>query len=409
MREKGSPLGFMQQGTPIYRRVTLALFAGALATYANLYTTQPLLPLLSDAFHITPAMASLTVSAATAGLAVALLFAGPLADSVGRKAVMATSLVASGVIGVLAAFAPSFGGLLVLRAMTGLVAAGLPATAMAYLAEEVDHRYLGVAMGLYVSGNSIGGLGGRIISGMIADLWNWRAAVGATGLVALLCSLYFWRTLPPSRHFQPQPLRVRRLLGSLVSCLRDPGLLALYALAFLLMGGFVTTYNYISYHLIAAPYNLSPALLSWVFLLYLTGTFSSTWLGKLSDKYGRGPMLFVSIGTQLAGALITLAAPLALKITGMAVFTFGFFGAHSIASGWVGGRAATNKGAASSLYLFFYYLGSSVAGTAGGTLWLRYGWPGVTGLVTAFLVLALGAAAHVAGLKPVSMGASTVK
>lgn len=315
---------------------------------------------------------------------------------------MATSLVASGVVGVLAAFAPHFEGLLALRSLTGLVAAGLPATAMAYLAEEVDHRYLGVAMGLYVSGNSVGGLGGRIIAGMVADLVSWRAAVGVTGLIALACSLYFWRTLPPSRHFQPQPLRVRRLLGSLADCLRDPGLLALYAVAFLLMGSFVTMYNYISYHLIAAPYNLSPALLSWVFLLYLTGTFSSTWLGRLSDRYGRGPMLYVGVGTQLAGALLTLTPPLVLKVVGLAVFTFGFFGAHSIASGWVGGRAPVNKGAASSLYLFFYYVGSSVAGTTGGTLWLWYGWPGVTALVAGLLLLALGGAAYLSGLKPLA-------
>jgi MFS transporter, YNFM family, putative membrane transport protein len=390
----------MHQGTPIFRRVTLALFAGALATYASLYTTQPLLPLLSDSFHITPAAASLTVSTATAGLAVALLFAGPLADSLGRKAVMATALVASGMIGVLAAFAPTFGSLLALRALNGLALAGLPATAMAYLAEEVDPRFLGVAMGLYVSGNSVGGMGGRIIAGMVADLWNWRAAVGATGVMALLCSLWFWQTLPPSRHFRPQPLRLGRLLGSLISCLRDPGLLALYAIGFMLMGSFVTTFNYISYHLMAAPYHLSPALLSWVFLLYLTGTFSSTWLGRLSDSYGRAPMLFVGIGTQLAGAAITLAAPLAMKIAGIAIFTFGFFGAHSIASGWVGERSAVNRGAASSLYLFFYYVGSSVAGTAGGSLWLWYGWPGVIALVAGFLIVALGAAALLTNLRP---------
>ncbi len=382
----------MQQGTPLFRRVTLALFAGALATYASLYTTQPLLPLLSDSFHITPAMASLTISAATATLAVALLFAGPLADSIGRKAVMATALVATGVIGILAAFAPTFGSLLGLRALNGLVLAGLPATAMAYLAEEVDPRYLGVAMGLYVSGNSMGGMGGRIIGGIVADLWNWRAAVGVTGVMSLACALWFWRTLPPSRYFRPQPLNLRRLLGSLVDCLRDPGLLLLYCVSFLIMGSFVTMFNYVGYHLMAPPYNLSSALLSWLFLLYLVGTFSSTWLGRLSDQHGRRPMLLLGIGIQLAGAIITLASPLLIKFGGVAIFCFGFFGAHAIASGWVGERAKTNRGAASSLYLFFYYLGSSVAGTVGGTLWLSHGWPGVTALLASFLLLALGAA-----------------
>ncbi len=394
------PLGHLKQGEPAFRRVTLALFAGGLATYASLYATQPLLPLLSEGFHITPAVASLSVSLATAALAVGMVFAGPLADSLGRKRVMSFSLVATGVIGVLAAFMPSYHGLLVLRALEGLVLAGLPATAMAYLAEEIDPRYLGVAMGLYVSGNSVGGMGGRIIAGMVADLWNWRAAVGSIGVLSLLCALWFWRTLPPSRHFHAQPLGLRRLVRSLVQSFGDPGLLYLYAIGFLIMGSFVTLYDYISYDLMAPPYSLSAGLVGWIFLIYIFGTFSSTWMGRLSDRYGRRRVLWVGVAIELAGAVITLGAPLALKVLGVAVFTFGFFAAHSIASGWVTERAVTNKGAASSLYLFFYYLGSSLAGTAGGDLYSSRGWPGVVALIAGLLVLGLGGAALLARLTP---------
>lgn len=393
-------MGDLQQGEPAFRRITLALFAGALATYASLYTTQPLLPLLSEAFHITPAVASLSVSVATASLAVALVFAGPLADSLGRKPVMSFALVATGVIGVLGAMVPNYGGLLALRALEGLVLAGLPATAMAYLAEEVDPHSLGIAMGLYVSGNSVGGMGGRIIAGMIADVWNWRAAVGSIGVVSLLSALWFWRTLPPSRHFRPQPLRFGRLVRSLAQSLRDPGLLSLYAVGFLIMGSFVTLYDYISYDLMASPYNLSATLVGWIFLIYLVGTFSSTWMGRLSDSHGRDRILSISVAIQLAGVVVTLAVPLAFKVMGIAVFTFGFFAAHSVASGWVSLRASTNKGAASSLYLFFYYLGSSLAGTAGGDLYSFFGWAGVVGLIAGLLVLGLGAAALLARLAP---------
>ncbi|MHB9144344.1 MAG: MFS transporter [Symbiobacteriia bacterium] len=359
-----------------------------------------MLPLLSAGFHISPAVASLSVSVATGSLAVALVFAGPLADSLGRKPVMSWSLVATGIIGVLAAVMPSFHGLLVMRALQGLVLAGLPATAMAYLAEEVDPRYLGVAMGLYISGNSIGGMGGRILAGIIADYVNWRAAVGAVGLLSLLCALWFWRTLPPSCSFRPQPLRFGRLLRSLAESLRDPGLVYLYAVGFVIMGAFVTLYDYISYALMASPYNLSATLVGWIFLMYLVGTFSATWMGRLSDRYGRRQVLWIGVAIELAGAVLTLAAPLALKILAIAVFTFGFFAAHSVASGWVSERAATNKGAASSLYLFFYYVGSSLAGTSGGDLYSAYGWPGVVALIAGLLALGLGATALLAHLAP---------
>lgn len=381
-----------QQGTAEYRRVTLALFLAALSTYANLYLTQPILPLLSEAFEISPATASLSVSAATVSLAVSLVFAGPLADSVGRKPVMTWAMILTGAIGLTAAVVPRFGAFLALRLLHGLVMAGVPATAMAYLAEEIDPRHLGAAMGLYVAGNSMGGLAGRIVAGTLADLWHWRGAVATIGVISLICAIWFARTLPPSRHFQPQPLELPRLVRSLGQALADPLLRTLYAIAFLAMGGFVTMYNYISYHLISPPYNLSSAIVSWIFLLYLAGTYSSAKMGSLSDRYGRGPIMAVSLVLQIAGALATLLRPLILKIAAIALFTAGFFGAHSIASGWVGHRAKTNRGAASSLYLFCYYLGSSIAGTVGGLFWMRCGWPGVVAFITLFLLTALALA-----------------
>ncbi|WP_374711349.1 MFS transporter [Symbiobacterium terraclitae] len=383
----------IQQGTPEYRRVTLALFLGALAVYASLYVTQPILPLLSDHFGISPAHASLSVSVATMSLALSQVLVGPLADSLGRKPIMIFAMLGAGVIGVAAAFAPTFGLFLVLRFLHGLVMAGLPATAMAYLAEEIDVRHLGAAMGLYIAGNSVGGLSGRIIAGTVADFWGWRAAVGSIGVLSLACALWFTRTLPPSRHFRAQPLQPRRLVGSLLHALSDPLLRSLYLIAFLTMGSFVALYNYVSYHLMAPPYRLSAALVGWIFVLYLAGTFSSAWMGRLSDRYGRAPMLALSLAIQLAGAAVSLAGGLLVKIAGIAVFTFGFFGAHSIASGWVGQRAVQDKGAASALYLFTYYLGSSIAGTAAGLCWMRFGWPGVVGFIGCLLTAALGMAA----------------
>ena len=391
--KEGRSVTRIQQGSREYRRVTLALFLGALSVYASLYVTQPILPLLSEAFGITPAHASLSVSVATVSLALSQVLVGPLADSLGRKPVMTFAMLAAGVIGVAAALAPSFGPFLFLRFVHGLVMAGLPATAMAYLAEEIDARHLGAAMGLYIAGNSVGGLSGRIIAGMAADFWGWRAAVGSIGVMSLACALWFTRTLPPSRHFRPQPLQPKRLVLSLLRAWGDPLLRTLYMVGFLAMGSFVALYNYVSYHLMAAPYNLSPALVGWIFLLYLAGTFSSAFLGRLSDRYGRAPMLGLSLAIQLTGATVSLAGPLLVKILGIAIFTFGFFGAHSIASGWVGQRAVRDKGAASALYLFTYYLGSSLAGTTAGLFWMRFHWPGVVGFIACFLVAALGLAA----------------
>jgi len=396
-----SATAYLEQGSAAYWRANLALFLGGWVTFACLYSTQPVLPALTAEFGVAPALASLSVSLTTATLAVTMLLAASLSDTWGRKPVMAASLVASGTLALLTAFSPDFHTLLALRTLQGVALAGFSAIAMTYVAEEIAPHGLGLAMGIFISGNVLGGMSGRLTVGLIADVAGWRGALGVLGAAGLLGGLAFWRLLPPSAHFAARPFVGRGLLGALAVPLRDPGLRCLYAIGFLLMGGFVTLYNYLGYQLMAPPYSLSQAAIGWVFLSYLAGAFSSTVMGRWADRVGRRKVLWTGAAIMLAGAALTLAASLPLKIAGVVVFTFGFFAAHSIASSWVGRRALTHRAQASALYLFFYYMGSSVAGPVGGLFWSGLGWPGVVGLIAGALLGALALAARLAAIPPV--------
>ena len=387
-RKKNS-MTHIHKGTKEFTKTNLALFAAGLITFANLYITQPLLPSFSDEFGITPATASLSLSIATVTLAFSLILFGSLSEAWGRKVIMTISIVASSLLTLILAFSPSFESLLILRAVQGFLLAGVPAIAMAYLGEEMDGSSLGIAMGLYISGNSIGGLAGRIIMGTMTDLFTWRIGILTLGGLSILICLYFVWALPPSKHFTARPLNFVALTKSLFQHLKDPGLVSLFGIAFTLMGGFVTLFNYISYKLLDEPYSLSATLVGWIFIIYLVGTFSSTWFGSLSDRFGRQPVLIAGIFIMFSGALLTIPIHLSIKILGVTIFTFGFFGAHSIASGAVSFRAKKDKAQASSLYLFAYYFGSSVGGTTGGFFWLHYGWNGIVVFITILLVLAL--------------------
>lgn len=381
-------MNYIQQGTRDYRKVNLALFAGGFTTFAILYCTQPLLPEFSRTFRVSPTIASLSLSLTTVALSFSMLLIGSLSEAWGRKPIMTFSLIATSLLAMLTAWAPSFHLLLVWRILQGVVLAGLPAIAMAYLSEEIKPLHLGAAMGLYISGNSIGGMSGRIITGMLTDHFGWRVAMGSIGAVSLLASVVFWLILPPSKNFHPRPLAIGKLTLSLFSQLKDPALLRLYGLGFLLMGSFVTLYNYVGYALMAPPYSLSQTLVGWIFLVYVVGTFSSAWMGRLADRFERQKVLTLALLIMLVGAGITLHGHLFIKIAGIAIFTFGFFGGHSIASSWVGHLATHDKAQASSLYLFFYYAGSSIGGTAGGEFWSAFGWKGVIGMIAGFLLLA---------------------
>jgi YNFM family putative membrane transporter len=380
---------YIQQGTPAFRKANAALFAAAFITFANLYLAQPIMPVFSREFNVTPTMASLSLSLTTFSLAFGLLIFGSLSEAWGRKNIMSVCVIITSVLTVAIAFSPNFEILLLLRVIQGFAFAGIPSIAMAYLGEEIEGKSVGAAMGLYIGGNTIGGLSGRVIMGTVSDWLSWQAGMVCLGAVSLLAGLYFIYALPPSRHFEPQPLRLKSLLGSLISHLKNPVLVSLFFIAFFLMGSFVTLFNYLGFLLAEPPYRLSMTAIGWLFLVYLVGTFSSASFGVLADKYGRP--LFMIIGTLLMilGVMLTLPVHLLYKLIGIVMFTFGFFGAHSVASGLVSRRATHDIAQASSLYLFAYYMGSSFGGSAGGIFWSRCGWAGVTGFAIALLIVSL--------------------
>ncbi len=387
---------FIKRGTPQFMRVTLALFTAGLATFALLYCVQPILPILSHEFGISAASASISLSMSTGLLAIGLLFTGPLSDAIGRKPIMVAALLLAAGCTILATVMPTWQGILVMRALTGLALSGVAAVGMTYLSEEIHPSVVAFSMGLYISGNSIGGMSGRLITGVVTDLFSWRIAMGFIGCFALASAFMFWRILPASRHFRPVSLRPKTLLINFRLHWRDDGLPLLFATGFLLMGAFVTLFNYIGYRLMSAPWFLSQAVVGLLSVVYLTGTWSSPRAGAMTNKYGRGPVMILFTAIMLCGVLITLFNNLWAIFAGMLLFSAGFFAAHAVASGWIGQRARRAKGQASSLYLFSYYLGSSLAGTLGGIFWHNAGWPGVAGFIALLLCLALctGARLH---------------
>jgi MFS transporter, YNFM family, putative membrane transport protein len=382
----------IHQGTPEFRRTNLALFSAGFATFALLYCVQPLMPVFAREFHVNAAQSSLPLSLTTGLLAPAMIVAGAFSETRGRKGIMVLSLGASAVLCLACAFSWRWGALLTFRAIAGITFAGLPAISMAYLSEEVHPTSIGLAMGLAIGGNGLGGMIGRLATSFITDLLSWRWAMGTIGLLGVAATIIFWKTLPPSRHFLPHPMRAGALARTMLQQFSDSGLVALFAQGFLIMGVFVTTYNYATYHLLDPPYSLSQSAAGLIFIVYVAGIFASAWIGARAARFGRRRMLLAMLGLMLAGVGLTMLSPLASVILGIAVVTFGFFGAHSVASTWVGLRARRAKAQAAALYLFFYYIGSSVAGSVGGLFWERAGWSGVAAFVASMLIVALSIA-----------------
>lgn len=387
-----------QRGSSGYRRILAALACAGVATFAQLYSLQGLLPLVSRELNVTAAQASLTVSVATIGLAAAVLPWSFVADRWGRVRTMGLAVILATIMGLLVPAAPKFEILLVLRALEGAALGGIPALAIAYLSEEVRASHAAAAAGAYVAGTTLGGLFGRLLAGPVADVAGWRMGTLAVSLCAAVAAVAFLGLAPRPRGFIPSPrVGLGAVLGRLIPQLRSSSLLALYAQAFLLMGAFVSVYNYLGFRLEAPPYLFPASAVALLFLAYLAGTFSSRMVAGMAGRWGRRAVLLASIGVMVGGLAMTLASQIVLILMGLVLFTAGFFGAHSIASGWTGALATTGRAQAASLYNLSYYSGSSVIGWSAGLVFQQFGW---SAMAAALAVLAGGAAAIAALFLP---------
>jgi len=360
--------------------MSLALFLAGVATFALLYSTQALLPLISGEFGVPASDASWTVSAATGALALFVLPMSALSERFGRRTVMTASLAVAVTVGLLVPFAPSLGALIALRAVQGAALAGLPASATAYLAEEVRPRALITAIGLFVAGNSVGGMSGRVITGWVAQEWGWRVAVAVIGVVAVGCAVAFRLLLPAPRHFRTGSLRPRVLARTVRTHLANPLLRRLYAIGALFMTVFGGVYTVIGYRLTEAPFGLPQGIVGSVFLVYLVGTVSASTAGKLVGRLGRRGALYLAGGTTTAGLLLSLSDTLALVLLGLVLITAGFFAGHAVASSAVSHTAKEGRAQASALYQSAYYIGSSAGSTLGAVAFHASGWSGTVGL-----------------------------
>ena len=382
----------LRPGTADYRRALTALVAAGLASFNAMYATQSLLPALTHQLHVSPASASLTVSALTGMLALAIVPASVLSERFGRGPVMLASGLGATALGVLLAFSPGIGWLIAGRALQGVLVAGVPAVAMAWIAEEMAPEALPVAMGRYVAATTVGGLLGRLVPSAVLELASWRWALGATAALASAVAVVMALTLPAQRRFTPRRITLRGELDALAGHWRDPVRAGLFASAFLLMGVFVSTYNYLGFRL-QREFGLGEATIGLVFLIYLVGTWSSARAGGLIARIGRPATLTGGIAGCMVGALVTLSGSLPVVLLGVAIFTGAFFAAHSTASSWVGALATEHRAEASATYLLCYYLGSSVVGYASGIVFHRLAWGGLVVWLVALLALALGVVA----------------
>lgn len=381
----------LRQGSTDYRRAVVASLAAGLATFNALYCTQAILPRLVTSFDVSPTTAALTISATTGALAICIAPASILSERFGRGRVLVISALLATTLGLCLPLASSMWVLIVLRALQGVFIAGVPAVAMTWLSEEIHPEDLAKAMGIYIAGNTVGGLSGRLIPALFLEVTTWRWALFVTTLCAFTMAITMAVMLPKQRRFQPRTLNIKNESSAMLAHWATPSLALLFATAFISLGVSVSVYNYIGFRMIHT-FRLSEALVGVVFLMYLAGTWSSARAGAWTGRIGRGQGMMYGALAMLLGLTLMLWDVLALTLIGLFVFTAAFFLIHSIASGWVGLIATSHRASGASMYLLSYYVGSSVVGWMSGYAFDSLSWLGFIGWLSLWTLALLGIA-----------------
>jgi len=368
----------------VTRRLAVAL-AGYCA-FLNLYSPQALLPVLAREFNASAGRISAVMTASSFAIALTAPFTGAVADVLGRKRVIACALLALTVPMAMVATAASVDDLVFWRFVQGLLLPPIFAVTVAYIGDEWPSKEIASVAGLYVSGSSLGGFSGRLIPGVLTDLVGWRYALASLAVLTLAGGIAFALLLEPERRF----VRSEGLLASLRQMarnLRDPRLLAFYAVGFGVLFNFLAVFTYVNFHLAAPPYRLTPSMLGAIFVTYLAGTATTPLVGRAVGRLGRRNFVLGVIAAWAAGALLLLASPLAVILIGLTLCAMCGMICQAISTSAVTATAQVGRSSAVGLYVTSFYVGGSAGAFLPGLTWQRFGWPSAVAMALAMLAL----------------------
>jgi predicted MFS family arabinose efflux permease len=350
------------------------------AAFVDLYATQPLLPLLARTFHASSFDVSLTITAPTVAVALAAPGIGRLADLLGLRRVIVGSAFAIAIATALAATSTSLPQLIFWRFVQGLVTPGVFAGTVAYIHEVWPASHGGRGTAAYMTGTIVGGFTGRAVAGLVAADASWSASFVALATINLVVAVALAIWLPSDQRGEHRAGGQQRS-SSLGEHLRNPQLIATYAIGFCVLFTQVAMFTYVTFHLAAPPFSLSTVALGWLFVVYLVGAVVTPFGGRWIDRYGHRAGLASAMAIGAAGALFTLAPWLPLIVAGLALCSTGVFIAQAATSSYIGAVTTRDRALAVGLYSTFYYAGGSVGGAAPSALWSRGGWPACVALI----------------------------
>lgn len=367
--------------------ISICVFLSGFSCFAQLYYFQPLLPELAHEFSLTASQSSLAISFSTLGMVFGLFTAMFIAERISRKSLIGIGLLSSSLFSISASFSPAFYPLVLLSAAKGFLLSGATSVSMAYISEEVSARNKGKIMGLYIAGNALGGMGGRVITSWIGAAFSWRIASVSIGLICACFAILFLIFSPRSLNFVPKKETFRSLIISNSKLITSKALVPFYLTGGLILGVFVSLYNYMGFYLVKEPFGFPEHYIHYIYLMYIFGVLGSVATAWLTRRFDHFRVLKAMLLISAAGILLLYITNFLIVAIGLAAFTFNFFVVHVLCNRIVSDYNVAKRTVTISIYLLVYYLGSSLLGSATGVILDTWGWKYfLAGLIVILLI-----------------------
>ena len=366
------------------RRIAVAF--AAIGAFLHLYAPQAVLPVMAGEFGVGAAGASMIITAGTLAVAATAPFTGAISDVLGRKRMIVTAMALLLVPATMVALAPTMEQLVFWRFIHGLLLPPIFAVTIAYIGDEWPPGEANGVFGVYASASAVGGFLGRFIPGLLTDYVGWRGGFLALAGCTVICLLVVAILLPHERKF----VRASNFAASgrqMLAHLRNPKLLATYAVGFGVLFNFIGTFTYVSFHLAAPPFNRSPAFLGSIFVVYLVGSAAALWLGRVIAWLGRRTFVLCVLAMWAVGVLITLIPSVAAIVVGLVVCSACGILTQASSTSFVAITAKTGTSAAVGLYVTSFYVGGTFGGYLPGLAYEAGGWPLSVALILGMITI----------------------
>ncbi|MCF8975849.1 MFS transporter, partial [Pseudomonas edaphica] len=358
----------------------LALFLCGCAAFLNLYATQSILTTFAEQFHISAKAAGWSITVTTLAVAVTAPFVGRLTGRFQQRTVIAVTALLLALPALMTAYAGSFAEVLVWRFVEGMLIPVVFATSVAYIGDRWHGATVTEVTSLYVAGTVLGGFAGRFVTGVMTEYVGWREAFELLAVLSLMVGGFIQFLLPDN------PPRVAPVKAASSGVFRKP-LVAAYAVGFCVLFSQVAAFTYAGLYLGLPPFNLGPAALGTLYMVFLLALIVIPIAGRLSKARPHAELLAVAAVLGISGSALTLAPSLGCIVAGLALSSTGVFLAQAAANAFISATAQANKAGAVGVYLTCYYLGGSCGAIVPALMWERWGWAGCVAPILGFQLL----------------------